>query len=154
MIIIRELREDDIDNACEELKSYLEESNINYKMPKKWSLKEAQEMLFNGINNSESLCLGAFSDKQILGIFCMATFKNFMEDYKTGVEVVWHVNPKLVRFRKSKIMYLLLETAQNWAKFNNIKKLMLGVPHKSSLAKSLFKRGFFVEDLILKKEVL
>lgn len=139
MIPILELFFKDIEKRCPE---------------KKWNETEVRELIDFGIKSDDACVFVAIIKNLIVGVGAGIKNKGFLNPKPVFIEGILHALPSLSAVKKYKIINLLLNQLEQWAKSNDCSHIILGLDGKTTMPKFVEKKGYVESEISFKKELI
>jgi len=139
MIPILELFFRDIEKRCPE---------------KKWNETEVRQLIDFGIKNDDACVFIALIENLIVGVGAGIKNKGFLNPNPVFIEGILHALPNLSAVTKYKIINLLLNELEKWAKNNNCSHIILGLDRTTTMPKFVENKGYVESEISYKKELI
>ena len=134
------------------LESYLDWMNQNTNVNRKWDRSWVEEILLDLIEQKGLAC-AAVKDEEIKGVVIFEKTQLIFDEEATGTEFCWHVDKDLSAREKVTLLGNFISLAEDWAKKNKIKKLLVSAQRNNPITKKLIKMGFYETETYYRKEV-
>lgn len=120
-----------------------------------YSNNRIQEIVFDYIIDQDCGLFVCEKEEKIIGVLICYLYQPIVTDrrYKRAQDVLIQPHPDLKKTQKGKVFLKLLRTYEQWAKRKGAKEIFLGVNIRNDITKHLYRNGYQIADVLVKKEV-